>query len=98
MEDAMRKLTMLAALLGFVALTAPAVADDHAKGQFHFTSTPLTLGAMRQKIDALGYDVHRLKAKHGRFEVVIVDRQSGGAVMAVFSAQTGDLIRAKPAS
>jgi hypothetical protein len=53
---------------------------------------------MRQKIEDLGYDVRRLKSEYGRFEAHIVDRRSGGGVEAEFSARTGDLIRAKPAS
>jgi hypothetical protein len=92
----MRKLTTFAALLGFVALSAPALADDHAKDRSDPLRAALTSETMRQKIDDLGYDVRRLKSEHGRFEAYIVDRQSGGAVAAVFSASTGDLIRAKP--
>jgi hypothetical protein len=91
----MRKLTTFAALLGFVALSAPALADDPAKDHSDRIRT-VTADTMRQKIDDLGYDIRRLKSEHGRFEAYIVDRQSGGAVAAVFSASTGDLIRAKP--
>jgi hypothetical protein len=95
MEDAMRKITTLAALLGFMALSAPAFADDQPNSPSALTGNPVTLEVMRQKIDALGYDVRRLKAEHGRFEALIVDRQTGGLVEAVFSAWDGELVRAK---
>lgn len=93
----MRKQMIFAALLGF-ALTAPALADDHAKDGADRMRDAVSAPAMRQKIDALGYDVLRLKSEHGRFFARIIDRQSGGGVDAEFSARTGDLIRARPLS
>jgi len=52
---------------------------------------------MKQKIDALGYDVRRLKADDRAFKARIVDRESGGAVKATFDIATGERMRAKPA-
>lgn len=50
---------------------------------------------MRQKIEALGYNVHRLKVDDGVFKARIVERQSGGVVKATFDLGTGELVRAK---
>jgi hypothetical protein len=91
----MRTQFILAALAG-LAITGAALADDHAKDRRHENAlTSISAETMRQKIDGLGYDVRRLKSEHGRFEAHIVDRQSGGGVEAVFSAGTGELLRAK---
>jgi len=93
----MCKQTILAALLG-LALTAPAMADDHAKDRAVRMRDAVSAQTMRQKIDDLGYDVLRLKSEHGRFFTRIIDRQSGGGVDAEFSVETGDLIGARPLS
>jgi hypothetical protein len=53
---------------------------------------------MKQKIEALGYDIRRLKVDDGVFNAKIVDRQSGGIVKANFDHATGELVRAKLAS
>ena len=50
---------------------------------------------MRTKIGELGYDVRRLDTDDGCFKAYIVDRESGGAVKATFSATTGELVRAR---
>jgi hypothetical protein len=85
--------TAVALLMGTVGL---AVADDSTTASAREPVTPLiSLDAMTQKIDALGYDVDRLKVDHGRFEARIVDRQTGGVVEAIFSMTTGELVRAK---
>jgi hypothetical protein len=54
--------------------------------------------AMKQKIDALGYDVRRLRIDDGVFKTLIVDRESGGAVKATFDRANGEFVRAKLAS
>ena len=58
----------------------------------------VSIEAMRQKIETLGYEVRRLKVNDGVFKAQIVERQSGGAVRAIFDLATGELIRAKLAS
>jgi hypothetical protein len=98
MEDPMRTLTTCAALVGLAALAMPALADDHATTGSDRSGMAVTAQTLRQTIDGLGYDVLRLKPEHGRFEAHIVDRASGGRVEAVFSARTGELIRARPES
>ena len=95
----MRTEITLAVVLGLAALAAPALAHDHAKSRPHdSTRNAISAEAMRQKITDLGYDVDHLKSEHGRFEARIVDRESGGVVEAVFSATSGELVRAKPKS
>ncbi len=49
---------------------------------------------LRAKIDRLGYDVRRLTEEERHFEAHIVDRASGGAVVATFD-KSGELVRAR---
>lgn len=86
----MRKFAILAAVaaLAIAAGQASAGEDRHA-------GESISVETMKQNISALGYDVRRIKAEDGIFKVWIVERESGGEVKAKFSAQSGDLIRAR---
>jgi len=52
----------------------------------------------RRDLDALGYDINRLRTKRGCIEAHLTDRGSSGKVRAIFDATTGELLRARPAS
>src|SRR5574340_551169 len=84
-------LTIVAILAGTIGV---ALAQD-GPPQSH---KAVSIEAMKQKIDALGYDVSRLKVDDGVFKAKIVERQSGGVVKATFDLGTGELVRAKLAS
>lgn len=94
----MRTQIALAALIG-VAIISPALAGEHSMSRQHQPAiASISPETLRQKIYNLGYDLRRLEAEHGRFEAHMVDRQSGGAVEAVFDGATGELVQAKPKS
>ena len=89
----MRKIFALAAIVLPAVAVSPALADEHdCEGS---RPASITLEAMRTKIDELGYQVRRLHTEDGCFKAYIVDRESGGAVKATFSATTGALVRAR---
>ena len=87
----MRKITAftltLAATLGFAA--AGWAYDASAA-----TARPVTTTTMQHKIDALGYDVQRLRATDDGFRARITDRDSGGVVKVRFGSD-GELTRAR---
>jgi hypothetical protein len=62
----------------------------------HGNSPPsVTIEDMQKKIEALGYDLLRVRVDDGVFKAQIVERQNGGAVTARFDVASGELIRAK---
>ena len=58
----------------------------------------ISIDAMKQKIDDLGYEVRHIKTERGCFEVEIIDRGTGGGVKAMFSRVSGELLWAKLSS
>jgi hypothetical protein len=97
----MRKILVLAAfalILGG-AIGRPALADVAGSGcRPDPQAASISKDAMRAKIENLGYDVRRLNTDGGCFKAHLVDRQSRGAVKAVFSVTTGELVRARLSS
>jgi hypothetical protein len=89
----MRKLSALAAIV--LLAVSPALADDEHDCAQGSRPGSITVDAMRTKIGELGYQVRRLDTDDGCFKAYIVDRESGGAVKATFSATTGALVRAR---
>ena len=93
----MRKIIVLAAIAGLGALT-PALADKVAQTEKQAPQgRAISSDEMRSKIDIMGYDVLRLHKDDGRYEAHITDRDSGGAVTAIFDAKNGELVHARPA-
>ena len=92
----MRKITILAAAAALAITAGQALAgeDKHA-GESDLRRPAVSIEAMKQKISDLGYDVRRIKADDGVFKVWIVEREFGGEVKAKFSAQGGELIKAR---
>jgi hypothetical protein len=91
----MRKIAALATGV-LVGATAIALAQGvNLLSEHELPQQAISIDAMKQKIDALGYDVRRLKVDDAAFKVEIVDRQSGGLVKASFDRATGELVRAK---
>ena len=92
----MRKIPGLAAIAVLAGAISPALADDvkHDCGRIS-QATAISADTMKSEIDRLGYDVRRLDTDDGCFKAYIVDRESGGAVKATFSATTGELVRAR---
>ncbi len=95
----MRKFVILATLatLGATIVSAAAANAERACRQSRETKA-IAADDMKARIDKLGYDVRRLKSDDGCFRTTIVDRNSGGAVRALFNAATGELVRASLAS
>lgn len=93
----MRKIIVLAAIAGLGALT-PALADKVAQTEKQAPQgRAISSDEMKSKIDIMGYDVLRLHKDDGRYEAHITDRDSGGAVTAIFDAKNGELVHARPA-
>jgi hypothetical protein len=91
----MRKILILATLATLASATIPAAADNVGRrGQADLISAD----EMKARIDKLGYDVRRIKSDNGYFKTIIVERNSGGAVRAIFNAVTGEFVRASLAS
>jgi hypothetical protein len=92
----MRKIAIMAAAAALVITAGQALAgeDKHA-GESDLRRPAISIEAMKEKISALGYDVRRIKVDDGVFKVWIVERQSGGKVKAKFSAQSGELTKAR---
>jgi hypothetical protein len=58
--------------------------------------TPISIETMKQKIGDLGYAVDRFATGRSCYEVVIVDRETGGRVNALFDMANGNLVGAEP--
>lgn len=81
-----------------VALLIATAGIALAKNSNATSPQAVSIESMRQKIEALGYNVTGLKVDDGVFKARIVERQSGGVVRATFALATGELIRAKLAA
>lgn len=91
----MRKMLILATLAALGAATVPAVADDAARGcQQDPQANAISADVLKARIAGFGYDVSSLMSDDGFYNTHIVDRGSGGVVRAIFSAATGELVRA----
>ncbi len=90
----MRTLTALATTAILLGTSLTAVADG--TGRAEVRPQAISAPALLQQIDALGYDVLRLRARDGSFETRMAERSSGGIVRATFDAATGELLRASP--
>lgn len=91
----MQKIAILAAAATFAIATGQALASEDKHAESDLRRPAISAEAMKQKISDLGYDVRRIKADDGVFKVWIVERESRGEVKAKFSAQSGDLIKAR---
>lgn len=85
----MRKMLILATLAALGAATVPAAADNAGCQQ-----GAMSVSDLKARIDGFGYDLSSLMNDDGFYKTHIVDRASGGVVRAVFSAATGELVRA----
>jgi hypothetical protein len=92
----MLKIAASATIGALIGATAIALAQGvNPPGKQEPQQQTISIDSMKQKIDALGYDVRRLKVDDGAFKAEIVDRQSGGLVKASFDLATGELVRAR---
>jgi hypothetical protein len=92
----MRKIISSAAIAATAFLAVPAWADRDHRDDRATGNEQISTEHMKQKIDALGYDIRRLEVEDGDYEAHLVDQKSGGAVKAVFHGATGELVRAAP--
>jgi hypothetical protein len=88
----MRKLSTLAIMATIAAASGPALADHD--GAARAAVEPVAAQTVRHTIEALGYDVQRLRAGERGFKARIVDRDSGGVVEVRFGPD-GALLRAR---
>ena len=95
----MRKPLIFAAIALFAASTGAALAEG-ANSSLHQTSQSraMPVDVLKQKIDALGYDLRSVEVDDGVFKTRIVDRQSRLPVKARFDTVSGELLRAAPGS
>ncbi len=90
----MRTIIVLATLVGLGALT-PALADKPQQTDEQARQgRAISSDEIKSKIKFMGYDVHRLYKHEGRYKAQLIDRGSGGVVMATFDAKNGELIHA----
>ena len=95
----MRKMTALATIAALAATVGIALADgDKRANRTEPASATMSVETVKSNIERLGYDIRAVKTDDGVFKVRMIDRASGGAVKAKYSAETGDLIRARPGS
>lgn len=78
-----------AAALGFVA---PAIADTRNNCSELPKAQWMSVEAITKKASALGYDVRRVKAERGCYEVYAIDAK-GARVEAYFHPGTGDVVK-----
>jgi hypothetical protein len=92
----MRKISTWMAVMAAMAIAGPALASDKVRDcpRTHGQGA-LSIEAMRQKLEGLGYEVRALEIEEGCFKARLIDRQSRGAVKALFRADDGELVRAK---
>ena len=94
----MCKSLVLATMILTLGMGAAALARDDRESCYRLGQMEISIDAMKQKIDDLGYDVCHIEAERGCFEVEIIDRGTGGGVKAMFSRASGELLWAKLAS
>ncbi len=68
---------------------------DNPSGNHESQRQAISSNAMKQKIEARGYDIQRLELDDGVFKARIIDRESGGAVKVTFDPIKGELVRAR---
>jgi hypothetical protein len=85
-------LAMIALLGGFGA----ALANDQTPADAPAAQErPMSADAVKEKADAMGYDVEHLKTDGDRYKARLRDRESGAGVKAAFDKETGELTGAK---
>jgi hypothetical protein len=89
---------VLATMILTLGMGAAALARDDGESCHRLGQMEISIDAMKQKIDNLGYDVRHIETERGCFEVEIIDRGPGGGVKAMFSRASGELLWAKLAS
>ena len=94
----MCKSLVLATMILTLGMGATALARDDRESCYRLGQMEISVDAMKQKIDNLGYDVRRIETERGCYEVEIIDRGTGGGVKAMFSRASGELLWAKLAS
>ncbi len=94
----MRKSMMLATAAAILGLTGAVIAHEDNAGWKSWEATHqqrITPEEMKSKLNDLGYYVRRLETEHDRFEAYLIERKSGGGVIATFNRQAGQLIKAR---
>jgi hypothetical protein len=76
-----------------IGIAGAAYATDRAEN--NATDRVITANQMKAIIAKLGYDVDHLKKDDGVYRTRIIDRDSGGKVVAHFDGKTGELVRAR---
>ena len=94
----MCKSLVLATMILTLGMGAAALACDDGESCHRLGQMEISIDAMKQKIDNLGYDVRHIDTERGCFEAEIIDRGTGGGVKAMFSRASGELLWAKLAS
>jgi hypothetical protein len=88
----MKTLFIVLASAATLGLVAPATADTRHNCSDLPKSQWMSVEAITQKASALGYDVRRVKADGGCYEVYATDAK-GARVEAYFHPGTGDVVK-----
>lgn len=92
----MKRITLIASIALTAGTIAGAAFAAHGRTVRATPERPaISSETMRQKINALGYDVRRLRQHGSVFKTALVERQSGGVIRARFDG-AGELVRASP--
>lgn len=85
--------TLLALVtVAVTSVVGAAYAADPA--QDNAAKRAIPVAQLKSGIDQMGYNVRRVKKDNGAYDVYLVDRETGGNVLARFDARTGELTRA----
>lgn len=90
----MRRIAMLTVLTLLAGTTTSALAEGDRRRATR-EAPSVSAASIAAKLDALGYDVRRLKLDDGQYKVSARDRASGGLVKVRFDPANGELMRAK---
>ena len=82
------------AIATLIIIAAVAGTSGAALAEASRKASTISVDVMKQKIDAIGYDVLGLKLDGDFFRTHLVDRRNGGFVKGTFNAATGELVRA----
>ncbi|PWB65807.1 MAG: hypothetical protein C3F17_02970 [Bradyrhizobiaceae bacterium] len=93
-EMTMRRIAMLT-VLTLLAGTATSALAEGDRRRATREAPSVSAASIAAKLDALGYDVRRLKLDDGQYKVSARDRASGGLVKVRFDPANGELMRAK---
>jgi len=92
----MKRMLSLVIVTMIVGMSGPVLAHSGAQECLRASNeAPISAAAMKKKIDSLGYAVRRLTSGASCYQALMIDRDSGGRVRALFDMANGELVSAE---